>query len=50
MATELGIVLCLRRKPSDGGIVERPFGTFNSQFFSTLPGYVNSNVTERSLR
>ncbi|MBW4430939.1 MAG: DDE-type integrase/transposase/recombinase [Pelatocladus maniniholoensis HA4357-MV3] len=48
VATELGIVLCLRRKPSDGGIVERPFGTFNSQFFSTLPGYVNSNVTERS--
>lgn len=48
VATELGIVLCLRRKPSDGGIVERPFGTFNTQFFSTLPGYVNSNVSERS--
>lgn len=48
VATELGIVLCLRRKPSDGGIVERPFGTFNTQFFSTLPGYVNSNVIERS--
>lgn len=48
IATELGIVLCLRRKPSDGGIVERPFGTFNTQFFSSLPGYVNSNVTERS--
>jgi transposase InsO family protein len=29
VATELGIVCCLRRKPSDGGIVERPFGTFN---------------------
>lgn len=48
VATELGIVLCLRRKPSDGGIVERPFGTLNTQFFSTLPGYVSSNVTERS--
>ncbi|HEY9660111.1 MAG TPA: Mu transposase C-terminal domain-containing protein [Allocoleopsis sp.] len=48
VATELGIVLCLRRKPSDGGIVERPFGTFNTQFFSTLPGYVNSNVEKRS--
>jgi putative transposase len=48
VATELGIVLCLRRKPSDGGIVERPFGTFNREFFSTLPGYVNSNVIERS--
>lgn len=48
VATELGMVLCLRRKPSDGGIVERPFGTFNTQFFSTLPGYVSSNVTKRS--
>lgn len=48
VATELGIVLCLRRKPSDGGIVERPFGTLNTQFFSTLPGYVSSNVAKRS--
>lgn len=48
VATELGIVPCLRRKPSDGGIVERPFGTFNTQFFLTLPGYVSSNVSERS--
>lgn len=48
VASELGIVLCLRRKPSDGGIVERPFGSFSTQFFSSLPGYVNSNVTERS--
>jgi putative transposase len=48
VAPELGIVLCLRRKPSDGGIIERPFGTLNTQFFSTLPGYVSSNVVERS--
>ena len=48
VASELKIVPCLRRKPSDGGIVERPFGTFNTQFFSTLPGYVNSNVSDRS--
>lgn len=48
VAIELGIVLCLRRKPSDGGIVERPFGTFNREFFSSLPGYVSSNVIERS--
>jgi len=48
VATELGIVLCLRRKPSDGGIVERPFGTLNREFFSTLPGYVSSNVETRS--
>ena len=50
VATELGIVLCLRRKPSDGGIVERPFGTLNTQFFSTLPGYVSSNIQTRSLK
>lgn len=48
MATELGIVLCLRRKPSDGGIVERPFGTLNQEFFSGLPGYVGSEVKARS--
>lgn len=48
VATELGIVLCRRRKPSDGGIVERPFGTFNTELFSSLPGYVGSNVTDRS--
>lgn len=48
VATELGIVLCLRRQPTDGGIVERPFGTLNSEFFTTLPGYVGSDVTVRS--
>jgi putative transposase len=48
VATELGIVLCLRRKPSDGGIVERPFGTFNREFFNTLPGYTSSDVVTRS--
>jgi putative transposase len=48
VAIELGIVLHLRRKPSEGGIVERPFGTFNTQFFSSLPGYVSSNVINRS--
>jgi putative transposase len=46
VATELGIGLCLRRKPSDGGIVERPFGSLNTQFFSSVPGYVSSK--ERS--
>jgi len=50
VATELGVVLCLRRRPSDGGIVERPFGTLNTQFFSTLPGYVSSDVSTRSAK
>lgn len=48
VATELGIGLCLRPRPSEGGIVERPFGTFNREFFSSLPGYVGSNASERS--
>ena len=39
IAASLGITLCLRKRPSDGRIVERPFGTLNSEFFSTLPGY-----------
>ena len=48
VATELGIVLCLCCQPSDGGIVERPFGTFNREFFSTLPGYISSTVEARA--
>lgn len=50
VATELGIVLCLRRKPSDGGIVERPFGTLNTELFATLPGYVSSSVKTRAAK
>jgi putative transposase len=37
----------LRDRPSEGGIVERPFKTFNTELFSTLPGYTGSNVQER---
>ncbi len=37
----------LRRQPSDGGLVERPFKTLNTQLFSTLPGYTGSHVQER---
>ena len=47
VANSLGIVCCLRRKPSDGGIVERPFGTLNSELFSMLPGYTGSDVSKR---
>ena len=35
VTTSLGIVQCLRRKPSDGGIVERALGTINREFFAT---------------
>jgi putative transposase len=44
IAASLGITLCLRRRPSDGGIVERPFGSINSEFLSTLPGYTTSRL------
>ena len=47
VASELKIVLCQRRYPSEGGIVERPFGTLNSELLSTLPGYTGSNVKQR---
>ena len=45
--TDLGFVCHLRDRPSEGGIVERPFRTLNDQLFSTLPGYTGSNVQER---
>jgi putative transposase len=44
VAASLGITLCLRRKPSDGGIVERPFGTINNDFLSMFPGYTTSRL------
>lgn len=47
IASQLGFVLKLRDRPSEGGIVERPFGTLNTSLFSTLPGYTGSNVKER---
>ncbi|MBW4482092.1 MAG: Mu transposase C-terminal domain-containing protein [Tildeniella torsiva UHER 1998/13D] len=47
IGAQLGFTCHLRDRPSGGGIIERPFGTFNTEFFSTLPGYTGSNVQER---
>ncbi|MBD2346481.1 Mu transposase C-terminal domain-containing protein [Anabaena subtropica] len=55
IAVQLGFVCHLRvseaapkeLRPSEGGIVERPFKTFNTELFSNLPGYTGSNVQER---
>nr|WP_216595572.1 helix-turn-helix domain-containing protein [Myxosarcina sp. GI1] len=47
IGVQLGFTCELRNRPSEGGIVERPFGTFNTELFSTLPGYTGSNVQER---
>ena len=47
ISVQLGFVCHLRDRPSEGGIVERPFKTFNTELFSTLPGYTGSNVQER---
>lgn len=47
VGVQLGFACHLRNRPSEGGIVERPFGTFNTELFSTLPGYTGSNVQQR---
>ncbi|PZO41929.1 MAG: transposase [Pseudanabaena frigida] len=47
ISLQLGISWHFRDRPSEGGIVERPFGVLNTQFFSTLLGYTGSNVQER---
>jgi putative transposase len=47
ISVQLGFVSHLRDRPSEGGIVERPFKTFNTELFSTVPGYTGSNVQER---
>nr|WP_244329166.1 Mu transposase C-terminal domain-containing protein [Tolypothrix sp. PCC 7910] len=47
IGVQLGFVCHLRDRPSEGGIVERPFKTFNTQLFSSLQGYTGSNVQER---
>ncbi|MGB5636063.1 MAG: Mu transposase C-terminal domain-containing protein [Waterburya sp.] len=47
ISVQLGFVCHLRDRPSEGGIIERPFGTFNTEFFSTLEGYTGSNTEER---
>ncbi|PPJ64037.1 Mu transposase C-terminal domain-containing protein [Cuspidothrix issatschenkoi] len=47
IGVQLGFACHLRDCPSEGGIVERPFGTLNTDLFSTLPGYTGSNVQER---
>jgi putative transposase len=47
IGAQLDFVPKLRNRPSEGGIVERPFKTLNQSLFSTLPGYTGSNVQER---
>lgn len=47
IAVQLEFVCHLRDRPSEGGVVERPFKTFNTELFSTLPGYTGSNVQQR---
>jgi putative transposase len=47
ISAQLGFVCHLRDRPSEGGIVERTFRTFNTELFSTLSGYTGSNVQER---
>ncbi len=44
---KLGFQCELRDRPSEGGIVERLFGTINTQVLKDLPGYTGANVQER---
>lgn len=37
-----------RGDPQKRGRVERPFGTFNTRLWSTLPGYTHSNTKDRN--
>jgi putative transposase len=47
IAGQLGFTWHYRSRPSEGGIVERPFKTLNQKVWSKLPGYKGSNVQER---
>lgn len=47
VAVQIGFTCALRRRPSDGGIVERFFKTLNEQVLNLLPGYTGSNVQKR---
>ncbi|PSB05320.1 transposase [filamentous cyanobacterium CCP2] len=47
IAGQLGFTWHYRSRPSEGGIVERPFRTLNQQVWSKLEGYKGSNVQER---
>ena len=42
ITSHLGIVLCQRRRPSEGGIIERAFKTISEELLSGLPGYTTS--------
>ncbi len=47
VAVELEFSCALRRRPSDGGIVERFFRSLNDRVLRGLPGYTGRNVQER---
>jgi putative transposase len=47
VGVQLGFPCHLRDRPSEGGSIERPFGTLNTELFSLLPGYTGSNVQKR---
>ncbi len=47
IAAQLRIELRLRAYPQQGGLVERPFGTINTEFLESIPGYTGSNIQKR---
>jgi putative transposase len=47
IGTQLGFLHKLCDRPSEGGIVERFFGTLNESVLKALPGYPGSNIQQR---
>jgi len=47
ISPDLGFIVHLRRKPSDGGDVESVFAGLNKRVWSEDPSYTGSNTTER---
>jgi putative transposase len=47
ICTQLGFLHKLCDRPSEGGIVERFFGTLNESVLKALPGYPGSNIQQR---
>jgi len=47
VADALALTTALRNRPAEGGIVERPFRTFDDDFFASLPGFYGAGLAQR---
>jgi putative transposase len=44
----LGFKCELRDRPNQGGVVERLFGTINTEFLAALPGYIERSIDKKA--